>query len=409
MSLDHALRSHLPWSRTAQAQAEQDQPPRPAAPRDKEDPAKRRPPRLRPFLGFVALLAAAVVVGTLYHRSVAARALPDGLLQLNGRIEGDDVTLASKVPGRLQALLAREGDSIHAGQTIASLDDGVARARLAQATASRDAAIAKADAARADLVLLRKQVPIAVDSADATVRATDASLEQARAQEAQAGREQARVATLLASGSLDAQSNERAILAHDTALQAVAAARAARDRAATAAREARLGPDQIRAREAEIAALDAAARQAQGLVDEAQTALDDLTIKAPIDGTITTRFVDVGQVVSAGTPIVVIVDLDRLYLEAFVPETDVGRIHVGSPARVYTDAFPDSPAGATVRYVASRAEFTPKEVQTRDERVKLVYTVKLYVDDNHDRRLVPGLAADAMVRWREDAPWTTPR
>ena len=395
------LRIHAPWARTRERPAANN-----AGAIDARPGGKRR---WRTWVAGGAAIVAAVGVVAFYQRSVAARSLPDGLLQLNGRIEGDDVTLSSKVPGRLKALLTREGDSVHAGDTIATLDDGVASARLAQAVASRDVAIARRDAARADLVLLRKQVPITIASADATLRASQAALEQSHSQEAQAARENQRVASLLLSGSLDSQTGERAVLAHDTALQASEAAGAARDKAATALREARLGPDQVRAKEAEVAALDAAARQAQALIEEAQAELDDLTIKAPVQGTITSRFVDVGQVLSAGTPVVELVDLDRLYLKAFVPDSDVGKIHLGSVGHVYTDAFPDRPADATVRYVSSRAEFTPKEVQTRDERVKLVYTVKLYLDDNHDRRMVPGLGADAIVRWRENVPWTTPR
>ncbi len=403
------LRIHAPWARTRE-----ELPPKgpvvPVAARpESNQKGESKGKRLRSWLAGLAILGAAVGVGVLYQRSVAAHSLPDGLLQLNGRIEGDDVTVSSKVPGRLQVLVVREGADVHAGDTIAKLDDGVARARLAQAIASRDVAIARLDAARADLVLLRKEVPISIASADAALRGSQASLEQALSQEAQAAREKQRVASLLLSGSLDSQSGERAVLAHDTAVQASTAAGAARDKAATALREARLGPDQVRAKEAEVAALDASARQAQALIDEAQTSLDDLTIKAPIAGTITTRFVDVGQVVSAGMPLVEMVDLDRLYLKAFVPDAEVGKILLGSVGRVYVDAFPDRPTAATVRYVASRAEFTPKEVQTRDERVKLVYTVKLYLDDNTDRRMVPGLGADAVVRWREDAPWTTPR
>lgn len=396
----------LPWSRTdppsvaAGPAVQSDVPP---------DASIPRPRRFQRWLAGAAFLAVALGATALYQRLLAARTLPDGLLQLNGRIEGDDITLASKVPGRVQALLVREGDLVQAGQTVASLDDGIARARLAQATAARDVAEAKVDAARANLVLLRAQVPIGIEAASAELRATEASLEQALAQEAQAGREQKRQAQLRTSGSIDDQTNERAILARDAAQQAVAAARATRARALTALQSARLGPDQVKAKEAELAALAAAARQTQGSVDEAQAALSDLTIVAPTAGTVTTRLVELGQVISAGTPLVEVVDLDRLYLKAFVPESDVGKLHIGSVARVYTDAFPERPAAATVRYVASRAEFTPKEVQTRDERVKLVYTVKLYVDDNRDRRLVPGLGADAIVRQREDAPWIRPR
>ncbi len=93
----------------------------------------------------------------------------------------------------------------------------------------------------------------------------------------------------------------------------------------------------------------------------------------------------------------------------YVPAKEIGKLRLDLPAQIWVDAFPDEPFPATVRYIASRAEFTPKEVQTPDERVKLVYAVKLYLDANPDHRLVPGLPADAMIRWQEGVPWMKPR
>ena len=122
-----------------------------------------------------------------------------------------------------------------------------------------------------------------------------------------------------------------------------------------------------------------------------------------------TRIVDAGEVVGAGAPLLELVDLDRLYLKVFVPETDIGKVRLGLPAQIHVDAWPSQPFPATVGYIASRAEFTPKEVQTRDERVKLVYAVKLYLDRNPDHRLTPGLPADAVIRWQEITPWRPPR
>ena len=118
---------------------------------------------------------------------------------------------------------------------------------------------------------------------------------------------------------------------------------------------------------------------------------------------------DVGEVVTAGAPLYELVDLDRLYLKAYVPEVQIGKLRLGLRARIYTDAFPDEPFPAVVRYIASRAEFTPKEVQTPDERVKLIYAIKLYLDENPEHRLTPGLPADAVIRWREEAPWVKPQ
>jgi len=170
-----------------------------------------------------------------------------------------------------------------------------------------------------------------------------------------------------------------------------------------------LGWERIKTRASRVAAMEAQLHQAQAALAEAQSVLDDLTIYAPATGMITTRIVDTGEVIVASSPLYDIVDLDRLYLKCYVPEKLIGKLRLGLTARIYTDAFPDTPFAATVRYISSTAEFTPKEVQTPDERVKLIYAVKLYLDANPKQCLTPGLPADAVIRWQEDAPWAKPR
>jgi HlyD family secretion protein len=107
-------------------------------------------------------------------------------------------------------------------------------------------------------------------------------------------------------------------------------------------------------------------------------------------------------------PLLELVDPDRLYLKVYIPEKDIGRVRRGLPARIHTDAFPGEPFEATVGYIGSRAEFTPKEVQTPDERTKLVYEVRLYLRENPQARLTPGMPADAIIRWKEDVAWMPP-
>jgi HlyD family secretion protein len=167
---------------------------------------------------------------------------------------------------------------------------------------------------------------------------------------------------------------------------------------------------------AAVAQAQAALEQAQATVrhaeaghQEAVTTKADLTIWAPTDGVVMTRTTEEGEVVAAGSSLITLVDLDRLYLRVFVPETQIGMLRLGLRAQIYTDAFPDKPFPATMRYISSRAEFTPREVQSPEERVKLVYAVKLYLDANPDHKLTPGLPADAMIRWKDGAPWTRPR
>jgi HlyD family secretion protein len=296
--------------------------------------------------------------------------LPDGLILTNGRIEGDHYTVAYKVASRIVQLLAREGDPVKKDQVLLRLDDVQVKARVQQAQAAVNSSKAQLAATRIDLSTLKKTVPLKIASARAAVDHAKAVLSATTVKLEQADRDALRNRTLA---------------------------------------EAELGWDQIKSRESQVSAMKAQLEQAKAALDEAQSILDDLTIYAPSTGMITTRIVDIGEVIVAGSPMFDIVDLDRLYLKCYVPEKQIGKLRLGLPARIYTDAFPDNPFSASVRYIASTAEFTPKEVQTPDERVKLVYAVKLYLDANPEHRLTPGLPADAVIRWMEETPWTKPR
>jgi HlyD family secretion protein len=185
--------------------------------------------------------------------------------------------------------------------------------------------------------------------------------------------------------------------------------KARRDEAAAGLRQARTAPRQVAVRKSNRAQSEARISQAQARIRELRTLIADNVIRAPVTGTVSTRLQDRGEVIAAGTPLLEVVNLDALYLKVYAPEDQIGKLRVGLPARIYTDAFPGKPFPATVKLISPRAEFTPKEVQTKAERVKLVYAVKLYLDANPDHRLTPGLPADAVIRWEPSAPWKAPR
>jgi len=271
--------------------------------------------------------------------------LPEGLIQANGRIEGDHYTVTSKIPGQVIELFSHEGDQVKKGQLMVLIDDVQMRAKLEQA--------------RQGLI------------------AAEAQLTVAETQDKQAGRDAKRLHALFLDGTATKHENEQAKLAHNIASNQLRAAKAQRN-------------------------------LVKAKLAEAQSILDDLSIRAPATGVVTTRIVDVGEMVIPGGPLFDIVDLDRLYLKVYIPAKDIGKVRLELPAHIYTDAFPDDPVPAIVRYIASRAEFTPKEVQTPDERVKLVYAVKLFFDENPEHRLTPGLPADAVIRWQENTPWVKP-
>jgi len=335
--------------------------------------------------------------------------LPEGLIQTNGRIEGDHYTVASKVPGKVMQLLAHEGDAVKEGQVLVKLDDVQVRARVAQSQAELEILSAQLKSSQTTLAMMKKQIPLQIDTAKAEIAHADAALASAKASAKQAAKDSRRFSELLKKNTVDKETAEHKNLTWTIARAEFATAMAALTQSKKRLAEAELGWEKIEAKKHDVASIVAKLKQAQAALVEKQSVLDDLTIQAPATGTITTRIIDKGEVVVAGSPLFDIVDLNRLYLKVYVPEIKIGKVRLNLPARIYTDAFPEKPFAATVRYIASQAEFTPKEVQTPDERVKLVFAVKLYLNENPHQQLAPGLPADAIIRWQEGASWAKPR
>jgi HlyD family secretion protein len=202
-----------------------------------------------------------------------------------------------------------------------------------------------------------------INSLAARVRRTEASL-------AQAERELARNQKLMADGFITQQTMERIRL--------------------------------------EVDVQSAALNEARASLAEQQRYLDEMTVRAPTAGTVLVRTVERGEWVQPGTPLFTLVDLNQLYLKIYVPEPDIGKIVHDQAARVFVDAFPQRFFPARVSKIASEAEFTPKNVETREERVKLVFAVELALDENPGGVLKPGMPADAVVRLQEGPEWITP-
>ena len=357
----------------------------------------------------VAVLTAGLAGAYFMGGHLWQQSLPEGLIQANGRVEGDHVTVSSKFPGRVVELTAREGSTVLKGAILIQLDDAQTKAKVDQAARFVDALMAQVEAAHTSLAVLNLEVPLNIETASAKVESAQAAIRKAKAVEYEARRDIDRVQTLLAEQAVSQQQVDQADARWKVAVTEISVAKAALEQANKELGQAELGWKRIRSKEGEVAALERQRDQADAALAEAESVLRDLTIVAPTNGTITTRMVDVGEVVSPGAPLLELVDLDRLYLQVYVPEFQIGKIRLDLPALIYADAFPDRPFHATVRYIASKAEFTPKEVQTPDERVKLIFAVRLYLAENADHRLTPGLPADAVIRWKDSVAWAKPR
>lgn len=355
----------------------------------------------------VALVLCALGIGLLYY-SVHLKQMPEGLIGASGRIEGERIIAAAKYPGRIARVMVREGDSVLKGVLIAQLDSEQVQARLEQAKQALNATQAQLRAAESSLDVAKREIPLAVNLAKAGVAQAQAMLAKAGAVEAQARLDAERLQELFKGGTVERHRAEQGELAWRVAQADLSLAHEALIRAQQGSMQAALGHDKVSSRQEEIVALRAQRDRAAAALDEAKAVLDDLFIKAPASGIVLSRLREPGEVLMPGNAVAEMVDLDALHLKVYVPESNIGKIRLGLTARLYTDAQPQRPYNATVTHIASRAEFTPREVQTTDERVKLMYAVKLSIENNPEHRLTPGLPVDAVIRWKDEIAWQKP-
>ena len=380
--------------------------------------------RSRPLLIAVALVVVGLAAFVVWRYLLAPAGLPPGVIAVSGRIEGDDSAVAAKTTGRIREIAVREGDRVEAGQVVAALDDEQVRAREQQAAATVSQAEARVRLAQHQIAVLEEQLQQSrlgvdqsradaqgrVNEADARLAAAEAQLAQAEASHAQAKWDRDAAMRLFQRELVAEQEARRA----QSAEEAQAAVVAAQRRQVEAARGALMAANanlvnpairssqvagvqaQILQAQADIAAAQAEAARARAQLEEARANRKDLHVIAPFAGTVATRTAEPGEVVMAGTPVITLVNLAEVYLRAFVPEGQIGRVRVGQPARVYLDSAPTKPIDAEVSRVDPQASFTPENTYFREDRVKQVVGVKLQL-----RGAVgfakPGMPADGEI------------
>jgi HlyD family secretion protein len=370
-------------------------------------------------------------------------------LPVTGTIEARDVDLSAKTTARIAAILVEEGSRVHRGELVIQLEDAepvaeVARldagVRVAQAQlrdlmagarkeeiAEAQAQVGRAEAALADLLAgaRREEIQAArqvVAQAEARQRDLEAGaraqeVEQARSAVASAEatrvwteREFQRLESLYERDLVAAADRERAWQAFEVARMQERTAREQLALVLAGPRGAQLDVARAEVRQARerLALVEAGPRsgqvdtaraqlaQAEAALAQARARLADTRIQAPMDGVVLRKNLEPGATAAPGAAIVTLVDPTDLWLRAYIPETDLGRVRLDQPARVTVDAFPEQPFEGRVTEVASGAEFTPRNVQTQKERVNLVFRVKVAIA-NPDGRLKPGMPADAVI------------
>ncbi len=323
--------------------------------------------RLRVIVPVVVVLIAAAIWLTLRNGDASGAGL-----FASGTVEGTEADLGFQVPGRVVQVVPQEGDSVSKGEELARLDTD-------EMEASRAAARAQLSAAQARLTELERGArPEEVAQAEAAARSAGQQAEDAR-------RDAERAQRLFAGGAVSQQALDKATTVSDVA-------DATLDQAQQSLALVRAGP-----RQEVIHAQRALVEQARANLARAQAVLENAVIHAPFSGLITVRHREPGETVSPGSPVLTLLDPDDRWVRIYVRENEVGRVHLGQTATITSDTYPDSTYTGSVVFIGSKAEFTPRNVQTQEERIKLVYPVKVHITGDPNFELKPGIPADVTL------------
>jgi len=360
----------------------------PSQAKPKTAPADAKPPRSmgrRIIVSLAVILILAAIGFGVWRVFFYAPPMSPNIVPLSGRIEGDDSAVSPKTSGRILEIRVREGDRVSTGDIIAVLDDEQLRARIEQAQAEVQQAEAKVRSARDQIAVLDEQL-----------RQEESNVVQQEAAHDIASFDKEAYTRLAQSGAVSERQGRQAV---STAEQQAAAVAGAKRRVAGVNM-------QLAQQQATIADAMASVGQAQAQLTEARENRQDLTVKAPFDGTVVTRVAEPGEVITAGTPVITLLDLSKVYLRGFVPEGEIGKIKVGQAAHVYLDSNPAQPVDAYVSRIDPQATFTPENTYFRDDRVKQVVGLKLQLKGALGYAK-PGMPADGEVlvtgdQWPEE-------
>lgn len=301
-----------------------------------------------------------IAVGTVRWLEEKESALPEGLSFGNGRVEAEQVDVATKYPGRVTRIHVDEGAMVMAGDILAEMDTAELESQLAHAQAMAEEAEERVHEARAIISQQESQLKLA---------------EQ----------ELRRALSLVEKGSVS-----RRIVDQRQSLNDMAEAG-------------------LRAAKAHLRTSEKAVKAALASAAQVETRIDDCFLKAPVSGRVLYRLAEEGEVLASGGKVLTLLDLSHVYMEIFLPARDCAKLAIGSEARIMLDAFPEFALPAVVEFISPEAQFTPKQVETRSEREKLMFRVKLQVPRElvmkHLDKVKTGVRGVGYVRTDEQLQW----
>jgi HlyD family secretion protein len=325
-------------------------------------------------MALAACAAAIAIVGCRQRDDRAAS-------RVTGYIEATDVRVAPQVGGRLLEVAVAEGDRVTTGALLARIDTADIDLALQRAAAERQTVDAQLK------LLLAGSRPEDIRQAASQLQSAQADIKAAQAELDAATSDVERFESLLRANAGSVKQRDDAVTRRDVAAARVRAAQERAQAGADALARLRAG-----ARRQEIDAARARVAAADAQIAALKKSLSDTIVKAPVGGIVTSKLLDAGEMAAPGAPVVVITDLDHAWANVYVDEPKVPQLKIGQPAVLITDA--GQRLDGSITFISPKAEFTPRNVQTAEERSKLVYRVKVSTD-NRNGVLKPGMPVEA--------------
>lgn len=335
------------------------------------------------FLALLVLLAAYMIIARTSLRK-------DQYLVVSGRAEADEVDIAARIQGKLKDVLVEDGDRVSEGQVIARLDREDLDARREETVKETEQLKKGISAKQYELDYTDKAVRRSIEEAEKRLSLEKARLRQAEAREVKAGADMKRAERLLRDGVISTDRYESEKLASDLAGEDVNSARRAVEVAEVVLAKARDSTDLVDIKKEELSSMRKALEKLDEKLRQVDINIGYTEIKAPADGLIMTKVAEPGEYLPPGGVVAVMIKPQSIHIKTYVPERDIGRISLGMEVWVVTDAYPASPVKGHICYIADNAEFTPKEVQSHEERVKQVFAVKVCFEE------IPGVLKKGM-------------
>ena len=382
------------------------------------------------------ILAAGLI---LYYQYWQNQAHQGARILVSGNIEATTVDVSFKIPGKIEKLLVEEGDPIKEGQLIAVLENKDLLAQKAKGEASLEAAQSRLPALQKNIEFQEKASNQEISQAEAALQAAESRFQQllsgSRPQEIQAAKAEVdqtladiekrkadmeRAQKLHQNQFISAQEWDAARTAYEMSLanhrkakeyyalavegprkEEIDTARAQLNQAQASLRLAKTRKIQVDVLRRELQTAKAQVKEAASALEVIQTQIEYSKLYAPVSGVVLVKNTEIGEYLVPGGAVVTVGDLDRPWMKAFITETDLGRVKLGQKVSVTTDSFPGKIYEGMITFISSEAEFTPKNVQTTKERVKLVYRIKASLP-NPKHELKPGMPADAQIQINEE-------